>query len=101
MSRYRLLKASDTDLDDIWKYTYETWGIRQASKYLRQLKKRIEALSKNPDLGLRRNSISEGLYCYHEGRYLIMYRKEEKGIVIIRVLYDRMDVPERIKETEV
>ena len=100
MARYKLLKASEADLDDIWKYTYETWGIRQASKYLRQLKKRIEALSKNPDLGLKRDSISEGLFCYHEGRHLIMYRKEKSGIVIIRVLHDRLDVPERIKETE-
>lgn len=98
MPRYRLLKASEADLNDIWKYTYDTWGIRQASKYLRQIKKRIETLSNNPGLGHKRDSISEGLFCYHEGRHLIMYRKEEKGIVIIRVLHDRMDVPERIKE---
>lgn len=25
MSQYRLLKISEADLDDIWKYTCETW----------------------------------------------------------------------------
>ncbi len=100
MPQYRLLKASEADLEDIWKYTFETWGIRQAGKYLRQLKKRIEALSLHPDIGRKRDSISKGLLCFHEGRHLIIYRKEKKGIVIIRVLHDRMDVPERIKETE-
>jgi toxin ParE1/3/4 len=100
MPLYRLLKASEADLEDIWKYTYETWGMRQASKYLRQLKKRIEAISDNPDMGRKRDSISKGLLCYHEGRHIIIFRKEKKGIVIIRVLHDRMDVPEKIKETE-
>ena len=99
MSQYRLLKISEADLDDIWKYTCETWGIRQASKYLRQLKKRIEALSRNPQIGLQCNWIAEGLRSFHEGRHLIFYRIEKKGIVILRVLHDRMDVPERIKES--
>lgn len=100
MSLYKLLEASEGDLEDIWKYTYETWGIRQASKYLRQLKKRIEALSRDPMIGVKRDTISKGLLCFHEGRHLILYRIEKKGIVIIRVLHDRMDVSERIKETE-
>jgi toxin ParE1/3/4 len=99
MPLYRLLKASEADLDDIWKYTCEAWGIRQASKYLRQLKKRIEALSRNPQLGRQRIQIAEGLLSFHEGRHLIFYRIEKKGIVILRVLHDRMDVPERIKES--
>ncbi|MEW6234256.1 MAG: type II toxin-antitoxin system RelE/ParE family toxin [Candidatus Omnitrophota bacterium] len=100
MPRYKLLKASEADLEDIWKYTYESWGGRQASKYLRQLKKRIEALSRNPDIGWQRDNLSKGLMCFREGRHLIFYRKLKMGIVIIRVLHDRMDVPERIKETE-
>ncbi len=42
MPRYKLTNASESDLDDIWKYTYEKWGIKQASKYLHQLQKKLK-----------------------------------------------------------
>ncbi|RJP26093.1 MAG: type II toxin-antitoxin system RelE/ParE family toxin [Candidatus Omnitrophota bacterium] len=42
MPHYRLTRAAEADLDDIWKYTYNTWGLRQAGKYLCRLKKRME-----------------------------------------------------------
>lgn len=100
MSFYRLLKASEKDLDEIWNYTFNNWGENQANKYLLQLKKRLVYLSNNPDLGQKRDYISPGLFGYHEGRHLILYRKENDGIVIIRVLHDRMNVIERIKESE-
>lgn len=100
MSRYRLLKASESDLESIWHYSYETWGVRQAGKYLRQIKKRIESIVQNPEIGLRRNEISDELYSVHEGHHLIFYRKEKFGIVIIRVLHERMDVSLRLCKDE-
>jgi len=100
MPRYKLTKASESDFDCLWKYTFETWGIRQANQYLFQLKKCIEMLSENPGIGRNRDCISEGLFSFHEARHLILYRKEDHGIRVIRVLHDKMDVPIIITQTE-
>lgn len=43
--------------------TYENWSLKQASQYLRQIEKRIEILSRSPNLGRRQDLISLGLFC--------------------------------------
>mgnify|MGYP002750283850 FL=1 len=96
MARYRLTRAAETDLDGIWWYSYETWDARQASKYLRQLKKRIERLAEKPRLGRARDDVSPRLLSFREGRHLIFYRADRSGITVLRVLHERMDVPERM-----
>jgi toxin ParE1/3/4 len=99
MKRYELSARAEEDLDGIWWYTDRTWGERQASKYLRQLKSRIEDLSVFPERGQRRDDISPGLWCSYVGRHLIIYRHTEPGIRVIRVLHDQMDVPQRMAES--
>ena len=94
--RYRLTIAADGDLDGIWQYTYEQWGAKQATKYLRQLKRRVVSLAKRPSQGKSRDEVSPGLRSDHEGRHLILYRGDRGAVIIIRVLHDRMDVPDRI-----
>ena len=98
---YQLTKLAAFDLDGIWKYTCKRWGERQAGTYLRQLKRRVETLARRPLSGKQRDELAGGLLSYHEGRHLIFYRRlAAGGIVIIRVLHDRMDVPARLDEAE-
>jgi toxin ParE1/3/4 len=37
MQSYDLTLAAETDLRDIWRYTYKTWGPEQADKYFDQI----------------------------------------------------------------
>ena len=96
--RYRLTKSAERDLFDIWDYTVTTWGAQQAERYLRTLEERFEALAKNPDIGQARNEILPGYRSYHEARHVIFYRFETEMLVIARVLNERMDMVERLKE---
>ena len=59
-ARYQLAKAAEFDLDAIWIYCNQEWGIRQASKYLRPLKRRIEQLARKPDQGRQREDLASG-----------------------------------------
>jgi toxin ParE1/3/4 len=34
MGEYRLTPAAKSDLINIWNYTSEKWGVKQAEKYL-------------------------------------------------------------------
>lgn len=98
-ARFELSRLADYDLNEIWRYTHQHFGQRQASRYLRQLARRFEALAKKPGLGKQRDDLAAGLRCFHEGRHLIVYtRLDEQRIAIVRVLHDRMDVAARLNE---
>ena len=34
---YTIRQAAESDLEEIWLYSYEQWGVEQADKYLRSL----------------------------------------------------------------
>ncbi|MCC6864508.1 MAG: type II toxin-antitoxin system RelE/ParE family toxin [Rhodobacteraceae bacterium] len=44
MQSYDLTLAAETDLRDIWRYTYKTWGLEQAEKYFDQIEACCEAV---------------------------------------------------------
>ena len=57
MPSYDLTLAAETDLRDIWRYTYKTWGFDQAEKYFDQIEACCEAVGD----GRARSKVLEGL----------------------------------------
>ncbi len=49
--RYLLSPAAQADLEQIWDYTEDRWGIDQADKYLREIQYVIERVAANPQIG--------------------------------------------------
>ena len=88
-------KALD-DLDGIWQYTEETWGVEQAERYLRALNGTFEALAEKPELGRIYDEVYEGLRVYPSGRHLIFFLATNEGIDVVRVLHERMDIPSHL-----
>jgi toxin ParE1/3/4 len=64
---YLLRTLAQVDLEEIWRYTYEEWGVDQADKYLGLLFSRFTWLAENPLMGKKRNDIKAGYYCFPEG----------------------------------
>ena len=90
--KFKLSRKSGSDLADIWRYTNEMWGPKQADTYLDTLCGRFLWLTGNPSLWCQRDDIREGLYSYHESRHIIFFRRYDKGIEIVRILHERMDM---------
>ncbi len=90
--KFKLSRKSVSDLADIWHYTNEMWGAKQVDTYLDTLYDRFLWLTKNPSLWRQRDDILEGLYSYHENRHIIFFRRYDKGIEIVRILHERMDM---------
>ena len=84
------------DFDGIWDYTVETWGYKQAERYLRTLNQAFELLAEKPELGRIYDEVYEGLRVYPLGRHLIFYFATHDGIDVVRVLHERMDVPSHL-----
>ena len=84
-------KALD-DLDGIWEYTVETWGFEQAERYIRAINVTFETLAEKPELGRLYKDVYENLRVYPSGSHLIFYFAAGKGIDVVRILHESMDI---------
>lgn len=92
-SRYFLSPAAQTDLEQIWDYTEDQWGIDQAEAYLRELQYAIERVAANPRIGRSCDEIRVGYRKLSAGAHTLFYRLTAEGVVdVVRVLHQRMDI---------
>lgn len=94
MATARFSRRAKADLLEIGAYTLRTWGLDQALKYLDQLEACCQTLAENPVLGRACPEIRPGLRRFGQGRHVVFYRPEAGGILVSRILHQRM-LPER------
>ena len=90
-SRYQFTDKAERDLQSIIDYTVQEWGVYKANTYLDGLESRAQLLAENPDLGLAREILSEGLLSFPYESHILHYKKYARGIVIVRILHQQMD----------
>jgi toxin ParE1/3/4 len=91
MLRLELLPGAIVDLDSIYAYSIEQWGVEQAETYLRALNARIQGLRRFPSLGTAHDALHPGLRRIGEGSHSIYYLVRDNTVLVVRVLHDRMD----------
>lgn len=96
MLRYRLTPTAKSDLTDIWNYTVETWGEKQAENYLQDIEDKLNQLGVNPELGKQRPEIAPGYYAFPVRKHIIFYLISENHIDIIGILHGRMDIDKNL-----
>jgi toxin ParE1/3/4 len=91
----RFSRRAEADLEQIGRYTLETWGLRQAVQYLSQIENTVSLLGGNPGLGRVCNEVRPGLLRFECGSHVLFYRRlSAADIVITRILHRNM-VPVR------
>jgi toxin ParE1/3/4 len=88
---FQFTDKAERDLDGIINYTVQEWGASQANTYLDCLESRAQLLAENPDLGITRETISEGLLSFPYESHILYYEKHARGIVLVRILHQHMD----------
>jgi toxin ParE1/3/4 len=98
--RYIISKAAINDLEIIWLYTYETWSLEQADRYLDLLMDEIEYLTVNPESGIDYSHIRKGYFRSRVKSHFIFYKINLKNsqLEIIRILHQQMDIESRLME---
>ncbi len=81
---------AEEDLEDIWVYSFENHGERQADKYHDRLIKGMDLLANNPALGISCDDIRKGYRHFQFDKHIVYYKVEESILVIVRVLHERM-----------
>lgn len=73
MTSFVLSPAAQADVDGIWDYTAENWGVDQAESYIADIRD-----------GYRKALV---------GKHVLFFKTEDTGrITIMRILHQKMDV---------
>lgn len=89
---YKLSPRAQTDLEEIWLYTFRNWSLEQADRYHNDIMAAIAALAQGAKLG-RRADIRDGYFKCAVRSHLVFYRQSDAGIDVIRILHRSMDAP--------
>ena len=86
MGNYKLTKEAEADLDRIWLYGLEHWGVAEADKYYNALFQRFEELAETPLLYPTVDDIREGYRRSVCGVDSIYYRINGDTVEIMSIL---------------
>ena len=87
----------EQDLVNIWLYTFNEWGEKQANKYLDDLDRAIKLLAEQPLISRMRTELDPPVRLHHHGNNLIVYLAGDDGISIVRILHESMVVDGHLK----
>ncbi|MVA97974.1 type II toxin-antitoxin system RelE/ParE family toxin [Nitratireductor sp. CAU 1489] len=88
--RHRLTQRAERDLKDIYRYTFETFGHKQAERYLRELDAVFELIADQPGIG----RVYEGrTQLFVHGKHIILYRQAGGHVTIGRVFHGAQSRP--------
>ena len=89
-AEYRLTPEAKRDLEAIWLYTFEDWGLEQANRYTDELTDVFAQLAIGPQRGTACDHLRTGYRRSRVGRHVVYYRMTDYGIAVVRMLHDRM-----------
>ncbi len=81
---------AEKDLEDIWVYSFENHGERQADKYHDRLIRGMDLLAHNPALGISCDHIKKGYQYFQFDKHIVYYKIEKSILTVVRVLHERM-----------
>ncbi|MDR3791750.1 MAG: type II toxin-antitoxin system RelE/ParE family toxin [Terracidiphilus sp.] len=92
--------ALEADLDDIWFHVAQASGsIEIADRLIDSLTERFLLLVQHPHTGRARDEdLRPGLRSFPIENYMISYRIEGAGVLILRVLHGSRDLPSILAE---
>ncbi len=99
MSAYIISEKALEDINKIWIYTAENWSVEQADRYYNLILDEVEYIAQNFDMALDFGNIRKAYRFSKVKSHLIFFKKnKDNEIEVIRVLHERMDIENRLKE---
>jgi toxin ParE1/3/4 len=100
MSGFRVQARAGHRIDEIYRYTQETWGEAQAEAYIRGLFQRFEAIAARrfPWRPIPAEFGVDGYVCRYERHFIYWKLLGDGAVGIVTVLHERMHRIERLQE---
>ncbi|MDG5495352.1 type II toxin-antitoxin system RelE/ParE family toxin [Niveispirillum sp. BGYR6] len=84
-------QQADRDLIIIWRFIADN-NKAAADALVRKLGKSARLYAQNPAMGRLSPQLGADIRCFPLGRYLIFYRPQPDGILVIRILHAARDI---------
>jgi toxin ParE1/3/4 len=82
----RRTQQADDDIEEIASYI-SLDSPKAALSWLEGVEAKFEAIGSSPGIGVSRPEVRAGMRSFSFGNYLILYRKVEGGVEIVRVVH--------------
>jgi toxin ParE1/3/4 len=93
MARVALTSLARADLDAIWNYIAQD-NLPAADRLIDEIFHRCAVFAAQPAAAAPADQFQAGLRYFAVGRYVVFYRPEEDGILVIRVLHGARNIEE-------
>ena len=91
MGKFHLTNRAVADLSEIADFTIQSFGIEQARFYRDGLNNCFDILADNPQLGRSAAELAPNLKRFEYQSHVVFYVPRDTGILIVRILHQRMD----------
>jgi toxin ParE1/3/4 len=100
VSGFRVQARAGHRIDEIYRYTRDTWGEAQAESYIRGLFQRFEAIAARrfPWRPIQAEFGIDGYVCRYERHFIYWKLLGDGAVGIVTVLHERMHRMERLRE---
>jgi toxin ParE1/3/4 len=97
---HRVAPQAEAELDDIWYYVAkESGSIEIADRLIDSITERFYLLACHPHIGRHRDEdLRPGLRSFPVGEYVIIYRVEEKDVLILHVFRGSRDIEALLRQ---
>jgi toxin ParE1/3/4 len=96
LSQVHYSQAAISDIDKIWDYTFERYGVEQAERYTREFHKTCKDLASGRKAG-RPVFERDGYLRYATARHVVFFRERSDGIFVVRILHERLDLARHLE----
>jgi toxin ParE1/3/4 len=97
---HRVAPQAEAELDNIWYYVAkESGSVEIADRLIDSITERFYLLACHPHIGRRRDEdLRPGLRSFPVGEYVIIYRVEEKDVLILHVFRGSRDIEALLRQ---
>jgi len=97
--KFEISVKANEDIEKIWLYTFENWSLEQADRCYNLIMDEIEYIASNFESGKSLEHLRKGYRSSKVKSHVIFYKKSEHNTIeLIRILYMKMDVENRLSD---
>lgn len=102
MRKLHLSPAAAEDIENILRYTFDTWGEKQFELYHTILQQTFNSILADPEgpFSKSRDELFPSSRSIRAGHQVVFFRLRKKNIEIIRIFHEKMDFLRHMDEEE-
>src|ERR1700761_356557 len=97
MRRLEFTPKAQRDIEEIWDYSVDQFGVDRAIEYVREIQRAATVLMQDPRRGLACDDIRSGYRKFPVGSHVLFFRTSATRVVIVRILHARMNFDRRLR----